>query len=463
MRISKLVSLGAAALLLAFAAGADEPQPATAEATPAPEASAAPAPEAAKAPEAAPAEAPPAAAPEAAPAPAPAEAAAEAPAEASAGASPEAPAPSEAAAPAPEGDAAAASAEAAPAGPAADAPALGPVGYDAQGRPGRVHVVVKGDTLWDISDAYLGTPWVWPSIWKDNQEIHNPHLIHPGDRIWITPSEMRKVTPEEAAALLAGQPAAGEPAAAEPGLEPEAAPGAPAIAAPEAEPQSLMHVVAQEGVGLVTPEALEAAGSVVSAVPPRIMLSQGDGIFVGIPEGDTQKGDQFTIFRVKEKVFDPDSRRLLGYHVDILGWAEIEKPSPETSLAQIRESYAEIGLGDRLMPRAPVPADISVQASPGDVDGKISFLANKRTQMGTLDFVYLNRGALDGLAVGSPLEVYRQSFLAKEETRKERVRVPERVIAQLLVVKAEPMTAVAFVTHTEDELTLGDHFRGKHE
>ncbi|HET6305202.1 MAG TPA: LysM peptidoglycan-binding domain-containing protein, partial [Myxococcota bacterium] len=63
---------------------------------------------------------------------------------------------------------------------------LGPLGYDSKGRPGRVHLVVPGDTLWDISEAYLATPWVWPSIWQDNGEIENPHRIYPGDRIWIT-------------------------------------------------------------------------------------------------------------------------------------------------------------------------------------------------------------------------------------------------------------------------------------
>jgi hypothetical protein len=301
---------------------------------------------------------------------------------------------------------------------------------------------------------------VWPSIWKDNQEIRNPHLIHPGDRIWITPSEMRRVTPEEAAALLAGQPAAPEAEGA-PTPEPSEAP--PAIAAPETPAPHMMHVVAQEGVGLVTPEALEAAGSIVAAVPNRAMLAEPDGIYVGVPEGDTQKGDQFTIFRVQEKVFDPETHRLLGYHVDILGWAEVEKTTPETALAVIRESYAEIQLGDRLMPRSPVPSEIAVQGSPGDIDGRISFFENKRTEMGTLDFVYLNRGSLDGLEVGSPLEVYRQAFLAKESTRNERVRVPERVVAQMLVVKAEPMTAVAFVTHTSEELELGDRFRGAQE
>ena len=334
------------------------------------------------------------------------------------------------------------------------APPLGAVGYDEQGRAGRIHVVTRGNTLWQISDAYLGTPWVWPSIWKDNDEIANPHRIFPGDRIWITPWEMRRLSAEEAARMLAAQPAAPAPAP-----EPELASDVPP-AAPAASPEQVFHRESVESIGLISQADLDAAASIVKAQAARVLLATGDRVYIGLGRDEVAKGDRFTIFRTREKVFDPDTGRMLGWHIDMLGWLEVTEPSDESSLAEVRLARSEIEVGDRLVQRDPPPADIPVGPSPAGVEGRISFFPNGRTLMGSQDFVYLNRGSDDGLAVGSPLEVFREGTKVPETARDEKVRVPDRVVAQLLVVRAQANSAVALVRHTEEELALGDRFRG---
>jgi hypothetical protein len=327
------------------------------------------------------------------------------------------------------------------------------VGYDSQGRQGRIHLVVPGDTLWDISEAYLGTPWVWPPIWKDNDvEVENPHRIHPGERIWITPWEMRRVSSEEAERMLAAHPAEQAP-------EPEAASPVPVPTAP-LEQRIFHRESAEESVGLLSEETLESAASIVGSVPKRVLLGSGDRVYIGMGREEAATGDRFTIFRTREKVFDPETGRLLGWHVDLLGWLEVLEPGDETSLAEIRLSGSEIELGDRLMPREAPQPDIAIGPSPTGVEGRVSFFPNSRTLMGSQDFVYLNRGSDDGLAVGSPLEVYRSGYQADEVARDERVRVEDRVVAQLLVLRAQPSSAVAVVRHTEEEIALGDRFRG---
>lgn len=47
-----------------------------------------------------------------------------------------------------------------------------------------VHVVVQGDTLWDIAAKHLGDPYRYPELAR-NSAIRNPNLIHPGDVVRI--------------------------------------------------------------------------------------------------------------------------------------------------------------------------------------------------------------------------------------------------------------------------------------
>ena len=48
-----------------------------------------------------------------------------------------------------------------------------------------IYIVKEGDTLWGIASMYLQDPWVWPEIWDVNPQLDNPHLIFPGDQLYL--------------------------------------------------------------------------------------------------------------------------------------------------------------------------------------------------------------------------------------------------------------------------------------
>ena len=50
---------------------------------------------------------------------------------------------------------------------------------------GFYYTIKKGDTLWDLSQRFVDSPWLWPALWQRNGQIANPHRIYPGERIRI--------------------------------------------------------------------------------------------------------------------------------------------------------------------------------------------------------------------------------------------------------------------------------------
>ena len=54
------------------------------------------------------------------------------------------------------------------------------------------YTVKSGDTLWAISGLFLKQPWRWPELWGMNlNEIRNPHLIYPGQQLFLDKSSGR--------------------------------------------------------------------------------------------------------------------------------------------------------------------------------------------------------------------------------------------------------------------------------
>jgi nucleoid-associated protein YgaU len=353
---------------------------------------------------------------------------------------------------------------------------LGPMGVDEKGVQGRIHTVSTGETLWDISDAYLGTPWVWPSVWHENSGIDNPHRIDPGDKIWITSNEMRRVTDAEAGELLDGLPA-DQDVALDVEMIPEddysyedemiAEEPPPAFVEDEDELSAAMPLETgstmtgeivtlprEAEANYTTAKMMDEASQIVDAPSIRAFLTQGDETYLDLGEGEVEVGDQFSIFRTVEKIRDLESGAVLGYHFDELGWLEVARLEGESSVAIIRGADSEIQRTDRLVPRQLPPTEVAVRAPLEDIEGSIVFTPGYRFMMGTTDSVYLNVGSIHGVELGTQMEVYLPGEVMNG------AKMPDTVVARMVVISLEPETSVAFVTHTERELEIGDTVRG---
>jgi hypothetical protein len=356
-------------------------------------------------------------------------------------------------------------------------PALGPMAVDAKGVIGRIHTVVSGDTLWDISEAYLGTPWVWPSVWNENDGVDNPHRIEPGDRIWISSSEMRRVTDDEAEQMIAAVPGEdpGEAVADDSAGEVTEFEGEGTLVAdeplpaavedeselPVAVPLDPMGAMTGQVITLpsdqkshyATADTLEEAAQIVDSPVLRAFLTQGDVVYLPLGEGEVSVGDEFTIFHDVEKIRDVETGAVLGYHFDELGWLVIQAVEGESSTASISEATGEIAREDHILQRERMSREIPVRTTSEEVEGRIVFTPGHRSLMGTTDTVILNVGSIHGVEVGTYMEAFQRGVVD------DGAKMPDSVVAQLVVTRVEPESSVAFVTRTVRELEVGDNVR----
>jgi hypothetical protein len=180
---------------------------------------------------------------------------------------------------------------------------------------------------------------------------------------------------------------------------------------------------------------------------------------LGLGEGETEIGDRYDVIDDAEPVRDEATGMLHGYHVEVLGWLEVTAVHGDSSSAVVRTSIAGMLRGARIVAREPLPVELALLEAPRDLDAKIIFAPANRTQMVMLDYVYLNRGSVHGLEEGSVVEVFESGGLARDAVRGARVRTPDRNIADLVIVRAQPASSVGFIVHSHRELVVGDRVR----
>jgi len=343
-------------------------------------------------------------------------------------------------------------------------------GISPDGKEGWLHTVERGDTLWDITETYLGSAWIWPSVWKDNGEISNPHVISPGDHIWITEREMRRLTDEEVSQIRfpdelhaedGEEPAAQDAQDATPdgSSKPEAYDPFAALDRSGRDLQQVIEFPGLHRMGFLSPTELDGAAAILGSHDENYWASQERRTIIGIGEGRVHVGDLFTVFRTRRRVDHPLTGETLGYLVDRLGTAEVTEIHAESSFVRIVNSYSEIEPGDRLIPFEGEPKEFVTVFGGEPQDGIVVGMPMHRQYALRGDIIVLDCGSDAGVVVGNEFELYRSGKEVRDPVTTAKTLVPDDVIGRVVVLKTSPTSSLVLLTDADRPVSIGDHYR----
>ena len=303
------------------------------------------------------------------------------------------------------------------------------------------HIVVPGDTLWDISAKFLKEPWRWPEIWRMNKaQIKNPHRIYPGDVI-VLERDMNgnpylrlqsKVRPQIYAEQLVT--------------------AIPPIPPNVIEPFISTPLIVEQG-------ALDSAARIVATQQDRVFLGKGDTAYVA-NANPAQK--EWQVYRNGQALYDPeDSKLVLGYEAFHLGSATQSKPG-DPAIFEVVTAKQEIGRGDRLVPAVrPTLIDYVPHRPDGVIDGRIISVYGGVGSGGRLSIVSVSRGGLDGVEIGHVLALERNRTVVQRDENDNKVNVvipPER-FGLAFVFRTFERISYALVVQSEGTVEVNDFVR----
>ena len=286
------------------------------------------------------------------------------------------------------------------------------------------HVVVKGDTLWDISATFFKDPWKWQQIWGLNKEtIKDPHWIYPGDVVLLDRSagtlhigDTSSQTVANDANSVASTSASNSTSSTNNSF------GNVVRLSPRARELASDHdAIAAIPLDAITPfltkplvideDSLSGAPTLIGTYEHRTLLGTNDIAYVSNMPVD--KGTLWQVYRPGQTFTDPDTKEILGHEVIYLGDAAVEKFAPISEL-RITKVVSEISKGDYFTQSTQAFASSFEPHAPNSkIVGKIIAIYGGVDQAGQNAIVTINKGKRDGLENGHVLALYQQGELLK--------------------------------------------------
>ena len=337
------------------------------------------------------------------------------------------------------------------------------------------HTVKAGDTLWAISGLFLKSPWRWPELWGMNlNEIRNPHLIYPGQKLVLERKDGRATLRLAGAGSTDGTPPT-ETIRVSPRTRYEILGSGPlpALKGHLIEPFLTEPIVVDE-------TGLTSAPRIVATLDGRVLLTRGDRAYARGENGNPMldaagKQQEFRIFRNATPMKDPGTGEILGYEAQYVGKALLARGETTTEVTDkdgkttsditpatidIVSAKEEMRVGDRLLPEPPRElVSYSPRAPAANVAGRIvSVYGSAVVNAAQNQVVAINLGNRDGIESGHVMAILKDGERMVDKTDKARpmMKLPDERNGLLMVFRTFDRVSYALVLEITSGVRVGD-------
>lgn len=307
---------------------------------------------------------------------------------------------------------------------------------------GLVYVVEEGDTLWDLSAKYLGSPWKWQELWENNRFLTNPHYIYPGIRLVIFPPPGREIA----------LPSSGASAAAEESPKPDTKSAAP----PAAKKTPILDISPSEYVraGEFLKEMPSGVGRIRSGEEPKVAFSEGDKVFLKLDK-EIPAGQLLGVYRVRGPIAAPGDRPVAGYAKYLVGIIQTKGKTNGEPVGIVRNSFEDLGRDDLLGEEIPSYAPVVLSpVGAGKLEAAVVSGQWENEELAAGTFLFLDRGTSSGVAVGDVFRLFDEGDKAPGGVVSEKTEIPVEV-AQAVVVRVSRDFSTAYVAKSQHSFSAG--------
>jgi len=305
----------------------------------------------------------------------------------------------------------------------------------------QIYTIKKGDTLWSLSEKFIGDPYYWPNIWAKNPDIGNPHLIFPGQKVRILDGRLE---------IIPAYPEAEKPAEETVNNE------SPQDSKSETGDVVTIKILGNEGFILTDEQPL---GMVVDSVDNRILLSKDDIVFLKMRNiSGVTVGDTYSIFRRGDKIINPHTNKPIGTMMTNQGFLQVTEIRGETVIAKIGDIFGEIMRGAELFEYAPPRKEIALQRGTTDQKGYVVASRSGKGALSFQDVIFVNLGSDDGVADGNLFYISRPRNASAEIIKHTgEMQLPDVVLGAAIAIETKLKTTSALVIKSVASIHIGDN------